>query len=309
LNYLALLLVSLSLLSAACSRPPTQAAASQAPPPPVEYVATWGSHGAGPGQFAAPIAMASDGESIIYIADAATGFIHKFSPVGEPRLSFQDDRMDLHPSDIAVDAGAAIYVADARRGTVVIFFSDGMHHRALRPGALAGVRESLHIGVDAYGTIYVTAKNPFGVRRFSPALRLIGNWGRGPSRDAMVENPSALAIGPDGLVYISESGQPQIKVFDTQGAPQRTLSLPADAGEAQLSGIAVSAKYIFAVNATRPVVYVWSIDGTYRLTQDLSPWIPSADAAVARKVVATPAGDLLVLDPAASRVFRFRLHL
>ena len=55
--------------------------------------------------------MASDGESIIYIADAATGFVHKFSPSGEPRLSFQDDRTNLRPADIAVDAGAAIYVA------------------------------------------------------------------------------------------------------------------------------------------------------------------------------------------------------
>ena len=301
-------LVCFSFLSVACSRPPVQTAAAQAPPA-VEYVSTWGSHGAGPGQFAAPIAMASDGESIIYIADAATGFVHKFSPSGEPRLSFQDDRMDLHPSDIAVDAGAAIYVADARRGTVVIFFSDGMHHRALRPGALAGAHDSLHIGVDAYGTIYATAKNPFGVRRFSPALRLIGNWGSGPLRDAMVENPSSLALGPDGLVYIAESDHPQIKVFDPQGTPQRTIAPPKEATEAHLSGIAVNAKYIFAVNATNPAVFVWSLDGTYRLTQDLSPWIPTAENAVARKVVVTPAGDLLVLDPAASRVFRFRLHL
>ena len=166
-----------SALAVSCSRPAQTVAAQQAPPPAFEYVDTWGSHGEGPGQFSKPMAMASDGESIIYIADAATGFVHKFSSSGEPRLSFQDDRSNIQPIDLAVDAGAAIYVGDGRRGTVAIFFSDGMRHRELRTGATSAVRESMHIAVDAYGTIYIAAKHPYGIRKFSPGLRLIGSWG------------------------------------------------------------------------------------------------------------------------------------
>ena len=297
-----------SAVAAACSRP-AQTAAAPPPSPPFEYVDAWGAHGDGPGQFDKPIAMASDGESIIYIADAATGFIHKFSPSGEPRLSFQDDRTNLRPADIAVDSGAAIYVADGRRGTVAIFFSDGMRHRELRTGALSAVRESLHIAVDPYGTIFVTAKHPFGVRKFSPALRLIGSWGGAAANEAAVENPSALSVGPDGLIYLSESAQPQIKVYDPTGTAQRTLSTPADAADAQLTGVAVSKKFVFAVSATHPSVYVWALDGSFRMTQDLSTWVPGAGATVTRKIVVTPAGDLLLLDTAAARVFRFRLHL
>src|SRR5258707_13052557 len=75
-------------LVAGCSRPAQTAAAAQAPPP-FEYVDTWGSHGDGPGQFDKPVAMASDGESIISIADSATGFIHKFCPSLEPPVSFR----------------------------------------------------------------------------------------------------------------------------------------------------------------------------------------------------------------------------
>jgi streptogramin lyase len=302
-----------ALMLCACSRPAQTAVAAQAPPPPpFEYVDTWGSHGDGPGQFDKPVAMASDGESIIYITDAATGFVHKFSPSGEPRLSFQDDRTNLHPADIAVDAGAAIYVADSHRGTVAIFFSDGMRHRELRTAAPAAVRESMHIAVDAYGTIYVAAKHPYGIRKFSPALRLIGSWGgaaKNAPTDNKIDNPSALAVGPDGLVYLSESAQPQIKVYDSTGAPQRTLSVPADVTDAQLTGIAVNHKFIFAVSATHPSVYIWSLDGSYRLIQDLSAWVPGGETTIVRKIVVTPAGDLLLLDTAAARVFRFRLHL
>jgi len=306
-----------ALMLCACSRPAQTAVAAQAPaPPPFEYVDTWGSHGDGPGQFDKPVAMASDGESIIYITDAASGFVHKFSPSGEPRLSFQDDRTNLHPADIAVDAGAAIYVADRRSGRIAIFFSDGMRHRELRTAAPAAVRESMHIAVDAYGTIYVAAKHPYGIRKFSPALRLIGSWGGAAKNaptdaptDNKIDNPSALAVGPDGLVYLTESAQPQIKVYDSTGTSQRTLSVPTDVTDAQLTGIAVNNKFIFAVSAAHPSVYIWSLDGSYRLIQDLSAWVPGAGTTIVRKIVVTPAGDLLLLDTAAARVFRFRLHL
>ena len=313
LNLIAAAGVCLSGIVAGCSRPAQTAAAPAPPPPPFEYVDAWGTHGDGPGQFDKPIAITSDDESIIYIADAATGFINKFSSSGEPRLSFQDDRSNLRPADIAVDAGSAIYVADGRRGTVAIFFSDGMRHRELRTGALSAVRESLHIAVDAYGTIYVTAKHPYGIRKFSPGLRPIGSWGGATAKGApigvQIDNPSAIAVGPDGFVYLSESAQPQIKVYDPTGTPQRTLSTPADAADALLTGIAINKNFVFAVGATHPSVYVWALDGSYRLTQDLSATVPSAGSAVVRKIVVTPAGDLLLLDTAAARVFRFRLHL
>jgi hypothetical protein len=309
-----------SLLPVSCSRPAQTAAAQQPPPPPFEYVDTWGSHGDGPGQFDKPIAMASDGESIIYIADAASGFIHKFSPSGEPRLSFQDDRTNMHPADLAVDAGAAIYVADAHRGTVAIFFSDGMRHRELRPGAPSTVRESMHIAVDAYGTIYVAAKHPYGVHKFSPGLRLIGSWGTAKGSTApknappdapsntQIDDPVALAVGPDGFVYVCESSQPEIKVYDTAGSLQHSVVVPTDTNP-QLTGIAVDRKFIFAAGASRPSVYVWSLDGSFQRILDLSPWVPGVGSSIVRKIVVTPANDLLLLDTTAARVFRFRLHL
>jgi hypothetical protein len=295
-----------------CSRPAQTAAAQKPPPPPFDYVDTWGSHGDGPGQFDKPIAMASDGESIIYIADAATGFIHKFSPSGEPRLSFQDDRTNMRPADLAVDAGAAIYVADARRGTVAIFFSDGMRHRELRPGAPSTVRESMHIAVDAYGTIYVAAKHPYGLRKFSPALRQVGSWdgtaAKGAPANALVDNPTALAVGPDGLLYVCERASPEIKVYDTSGTLLRSAVLATDT-DPYLTGIAVNRKFIFAVSANYPSVQVWSLTGQDLYTLDLSTWVPGVGSTIVRKIVVTPANDLLLLDTAAARVFRFHLHL
>jgi len=87
--------------------------------------------------------MASDGESIIYIADAATGFVHN-SRLGEPRLSFQDDRSDISPDRSRRRCRPRDLCADGRRGTVAIFFSDGMRHRELRTGAPRGAPIHAH---------------------------------------------------------------------------------------------------------------------------------------------------------------------
>jgi hypothetical protein len=303
--------ICLSAIVAGCSRA-TQTAAAPPPPPPLEYVDAWGTHGDGPGQLNKPVAITSDDESIIYIADAATGFINKFSSSGEPRLSFQDDRSNLHPADIAVDAGSAIYVADGRRGTVAIFFSDGVRHRELRTNALSAERESLHVAVDAYGTVYVTAKHPYGVRKFSPGLRLTGSWGgasaKGSPVGGQIDNPTALAVGPDGLLYVSERANPEVKVYDTTGTLLHSAVVATDT-DPYLTGIAVNRKFIFAVAANHPSVYVWSLTGEDLNTLDLSSWVPGVGSTVIRKIVVTPAGELLLLDTAAARVFRFRLHL
>ena len=303
-----LLTLCVAVLAVACARQAQTAASPPPQPPPIEYVDTWGTHGDGPGLLSAPVAIAADGETNIYIADAGGGYIHKFSTSGEPRLSFQDDRANLRPVDIAVDAGAAIYVADAGRGAVIIYFSDGMHHRELRPNVPLKLRQSMRIGVDAYGTTFVAADKPFGVHKFSTALRPAGSWGGRSSKEAAVDNPSALAVGADGLVYINEPQRGAIAVYDARGVSQRVLPVPPEARDAHLDGIAVNTKFVLAVDTLHPVLHIWALDGTYRLSEDLSPWIPQASA-TPRKLAVTPAGELFILDVATSRVFRFRLHL
>ena len=297
----------LAWLSAACSRA-TPTAPPPPPPPAVEYFAAWGTHGNGPGQLDVPVAMAVDNDSNLLIADAGSGYIQKFFLNGEPRLSFQDDRWNVHPTDVAVDGGGAIYVADGRRGSILIYWPDGSYYNELRTGVPPAARSSMRIAVDSHGALYVAAKQPFGIRRFTSGLRLDGTWGGGSGGDMKLENPVALGVGTDGSVYVGEAEHPEIKVFGTAGGFERTLSIPSGAADTRFSGIATNAKFVFAVDARCPVVYAWTLDGAYRLREDLSSWI-SGGVEAQRKMVIAPSEELLILDPLGWRVLRFHLHL
>jgi hypothetical protein len=110
------------------------------------------------------------------------------------------------------------------------------------------------------------------------------------------------------LLYVSERANPEVKVYDTGGTLLRSAVVATDT-DPYLTGIAVNRKFIFAVGASHPSVFVWSLTGEDLHTLDLSPWVPGVGSTIVRKIVVTPANDLLVLDTAAARVFRFRLHL
>jgi hypothetical protein len=82
-----------------------------------------------------------------------------------------------------------------------------------------------------------------------------------------------------------------------------------DSGEAShLLSLAVSGKHLFVLRGFPPRLEVWNEAGLREWVDTLGDRLAalkSADALLA----ANSAGDLIVVDPQARRVFRFRAHL
>lgn len=274
--------------------------------PPLEFVSAWGVRGDGPGQLSNPAALAADGAGNVYTVEPASGFMNKFSPAGEPRLSFQDEDRDLQPTSIAADDGGGIYVADGGSGSVIIYSPDGERFKELHTGATEAVQSSLRIAVDTNGTIYLAGKRPFGVRKYNRRGKFLGSWGTPAFKDAAIDEPGGIACGSDGLVYVSEAQLGIIRVYRRTGELLRTFK-PLDAG-AMLGGVAVNGKYVIGADSRNHLVYIWGMVGGYLLRGDLRSWIPG-NAPSPQGVAVTPSGELLVLDAPGARVLRFRLHL
>ena len=94
-------------------------------------------------------------------------------------------------------------------------------------GGGGGCSEELAIGPD--GNLYVTNSVTATVTVVSPAGKVLRRWGRpghGPGQFVFVSKDpqdttdvvASIAVGPDGKVYVSDSGNGRVEVFTPAGA-------------------------------------------------------------------------------------------
>ena len=276
-------------------------------PPPVEFLDSWGDKGVGPGKLNAPVAFTADTIGRIYFADPGSGFVHKFESSGVPLQSFEYSGIKA-PSGIAVDSGGAIYVADAERGNILIFFPDGTYYQTLHIPPQRHFTGPLEFGVDIPGHIYVPDFVGQRVLKFSSHGQLMKSWKIPQDSPGMDEHPDAVAVGPDDSTFVAVSPTGRIENYSPDGALLKSWNAAGASCSVPsvFTGIAVTEKYVLTVSATLPHLRAWTLDGQHKLDDDLSGHV---DGVAAPQIAVTPSGELLIFDPAAPRVFRFRLHL
>ena len=97
-----------------------------------------------------------------------------------------------------------------------------------------------------------------------------------------------------------------------------------------IAGFAVAGQFVFTLTISPPQIRVWTLDGQHKLDADLGEQLgaisappgaavtsgglqvepaPVAAPLPALQIAVTPHAELLVFDPSAPRVFRFRMHL
>lgn len=277
------------------------------PPPPIEFLGAWGDKGEGPGKLDAPVAFAADSLGHIFFADPGAGFIHKFESNGTPLLSFEDTRL-RHAAGIAVDSGGAIYVADAQQGSVLIFFPNGTFLQSWRSAAQRHFSGPLGIGTDEQGALYVPDPAHSRVLKFNNRGHLVKSWPAPQKAISADERPSWVFAEPDNSVFVAYFSTGRIEKFSSDGSLM--TSWPAantPAGESSpISGFAVAGESVFTMAASSTEIRVWTMDGQHKLDADLGT---SLGKIAAPQIAVTPNEELLVFDPSAPKVFRFRIHL
>jgi hypothetical protein len=293
----------------ACSQFETRAESERPAGPPLEYLGAWGAKGDGPGHLQLPASIATDKIGNIYIVDAGSKFVHKFGPAGKPLLSFQEDPLK-HPQSIAVDLVGAIYVTDPVRKSVFICLPGGERDRfrELRLRTSSGKENVLGVGVADDGLIYVLDSNAGKISAFNPRFRLALSWQPREGAPDSKGHPAAIAIGPDTSVYVADPANNRILKFTREGRYLSEIHPGAAGNGSRLSSeFAVTANYIFAMDADGRMLHVWTMDGAPKLEMDLAPELGQASRA-APPLAVSPRGELLVLDEPEARVLRYRIN-
>jgi DNA-binding beta-propeller fold protein YncE len=141
----------------------------------------------GPGassMFNQPKGLAVDEDGTIFVADSANGAIRVINPSGLVKTLVKGLNS---PSDIVLGKDGELYVTET------------LNHRILR------VDQSGNWTVLAGGG-YVTRQN-----------WLFGGFADGLGEKAQFNEPSGLALGPDGNLYVADTGNQRIRVLSLQG--------------------------------------------------------------------------------------------
>jgi sugar lactone lactonase YvrE len=191
----------------------------------------WGRRGTQDGDLVRPRAIAIDANDHLYIVDF-TARIQVYDRDGNLITKDRDGTPHNHvwktpdyrrgrPSGLSMDRDGNLIVSDSHYNCFRIFTPDGEELKVIggkagtAPGELGYVSAVVQ---DADGYYYVAE---FGenerISKFDVDGNFIKLWGSHGTEQGQFQRARALALGPDGLLYVADSVNHRIQVFTRDG--------------------------------------------------------------------------------------------
>jgi DNA-binding beta-propeller fold protein YncE len=186
----------------------------------------WGRRGVQPGDIVRPRAIAIDREDHLYIVDF-TARIQVFDRDGKflDHCWTTPDYRNGRPSGLSIDRDNNLLVCDSHYNCVRVYTIEGKELRALGLGlGLGYVSDAVQ---DDAGNYYL---GEFGeiqrITKLDSDGKLIKRWGSAGPAPGQFARIRALALGPDGLLYVADACNHRIQVFTRDGEYVRSFGEP-----------------------------------------------------------------------------------
>jgi streptogramin lyase len=183
---------------------------------------TWGKRGVQNGDFVRPRAIAIDARDRLYLVDF-TARIQVYDRDGHylgPTWTTPDYR-NGRPSGLSIARDGNLIVSDSHYHCFRIYSPDGVELRKFggdggtAPGQLGYVSDVVQ---DDAGNWYVAE---FGenqrISKFDPDGKFLTCWGSAGTEPGQFSRARALALGPDGHLYVADACNDRIQVFTRDG--------------------------------------------------------------------------------------------
>ena len=253
--------------------------------------------------FSSPMGVAADANGNLYVADTQNSTIRKITPdgtvttfagkVGVPAYAdgTGTTAMFNRPAGVATDAQGDVYVADTfnnriRKITpagVVTTLAGGAGGAGSGQqdgtGSAAGFTAPQGLAVDSAGTVFVADTSNNCIRAITPAgavttiAGVCGSTGAhvdGPAATASFYAPTGIAVGPNGLLYIADFSNQDIRVLDTNTQTVSTLAGSGTSGFADGTGAAAQFAFPFGLTVG-PAGNVYVADANNNRIRKVTP--------------------------------------
>ncbi len=190
----------------------------------------WGKRGVLDGDFVRPRAATIIGDRI-YIVDF-TARIQAFSLDGEyAGITFTTpDFRNGRPSGLGTDRDGNLIVCDSHYHMLRIYSPSGVELRQFGGTAGSAVGEFGYLSdcvQDGEGFYYLSE---FGqndrITKLDREGQVVTTWGVNGTGPGEFQRIRALALGPDGLIYVADACNHRIQVFDRDGGFVRSFGGP-----------------------------------------------------------------------------------
>ena len=238
------------------------------------FAFSFGSHGAGDGQFDGLGGVSIGPSGMIAAADTDNDRVQVFHPNGTFAFKFGSrgagDGQFRYPYAVSVGPSGMIAVADYHNDRVQVFGPNGTFAFALGPpGADDGkFWFPLAVSVGPSGMIAAADHYNDHVQVFHPNGTFAFKFGAGGTAGGQFLRPTGVAIGPSGMIAAADTGNDRVQVFHPNG----TFALEfgsRGAGDGQFDAVIAVAigpsGIIAAADTGNDRVQVFHPNGTFAL--------------------------------------------
>ncbi|MEP7286762.1 MAG: flippase activity-associated protein Agl23 [Chloroflexota bacterium] len=223
------------------------------------------------------------------------------------------------PRAVAVGPDGNLYVADSQNARIVIFDADGKYLRqfgtagSIDQGATGGMlREPWGVAVGQDGTIYVADTWNHRVQIFDKDGKFVRMWGQfeqvavnTTGKPDSFWGPRGIAVDSDNNVYIADTGNKRIRVYDQQGTFK--FNIGGDILNEPV-GLAINSETheLFVADTWNKRIQVFGLDGTALRSWNVQAWGPTTESGNRPYITLDKTGTILfATDPDAGRMLAF----
>ncbi|MFZ5906210.1 MAG: 6-bladed beta-propeller [Nitrospirota bacterium] len=200
----------------------------------------------------------------IYVTDPGLQTLHVFDNTGQQYLQIRGagDQRFLSPIGVSVDSNGDIYLSDSALRKVFVFNREGSLIREIGSPEILMRPSGIVLADDK---VYVVDTHGHNVSVFSKKDgNLLFRFGQDGTAPGDFHFPTNIFHAGDGLLYITDSMNFRVQVFDRSGTVQTAFGKPGDgAGDfSKPKGIAVDSEgHIYVADAHFDAVQIFDRNG------------------------------------------------